>query len=94
METKYVGYESFSNMALSNMQEGGWKGPDIKQGHQQDNQFELMEDYLWQTLINLSNDQCAVVQTVWNFNFANSKKDIRQAKNKISSFTVKFGSMP
>ena len=50
------------------MQEGGWKGPDIKQGHQQDNQFELMEDYLWQTLINLSNDQCAVVQTVWNFN--------------------------
>ena len=50
------------------MQEGGWKGPDIKQGHQQDNQFELMEDYLWQTLINLSNDQCAVVHTLWNSN--------------------------
>ena len=29
------------------MQEGGWKDPDIKQGHQQDNQIELMEDYLW-----------------------------------------------
>ena len=29
METKYVGHESFSNVALSNMQEGGWKDPDI-----------------------------------------------------------------
>ena len=47
METKYVGHESFSNVALSHMQEGGWKDPDIKQGHQQDNQIELMEDYLW-----------------------------------------------
>ena len=47
METKYVGHESFSNVALSNMQEGGWKDPDIKQGRQQDNQIELMEDYLW-----------------------------------------------
>ena len=25
-------YESFSNVALSNIQEGGWKDPDIKQG--------------------------------------------------------------
>ena len=40
-------HESFSNVALSHMQEGGWKDPDIKQGHQQDNQIELMEDYLW-----------------------------------------------
>ena len=29
------------------MQEGGGKDPDIKQGRQQDNQIELMEDYLW-----------------------------------------------
>ena len=48
------------------MQEGGWKDPDIKQGRQQDNQIELTEDYLWQSLINLSNNQFAVVLTLWN----------------------------
>ena len=25
-------HESFSNVAFSNIQEGGWKDPDIKQG--------------------------------------------------------------
>ena len=71
------------------MQEGGWKGPDIKQGHQQDNQFELMEDYLWQTLINLSNDQCAVVHTLWNFN--RIALSYLQIQRKISDQqTVKF----
>ena len=33
-------WNSFSNVALSNIQEGGWKDPDIKQVHQQDNQIE------------------------------------------------------
>ena len=70
-----VNRKSFSNVASSNMQEGGWKNPDINQGRQQDNQIELME--------------FAVVLTLWNSNrLALSYLQIQ--RNISDKQTVKF----
>ena len=41
-------HESFSNVALSNIQEGGWKDPDIKtRTSLRQSNWESMKDCLW-----------------------------------------------
>jgi hypothetical protein len=50
-------HESFSNVALSNIQEGGWKDPDIKQGQHYDNQIESQ----WKITCDKARSTCQII---------------------------------